>query len=305
MPADYEMDPNVTDRMLPGFGVTEALRALPILAVTLDPEAFLGASSGIYSHPLSAGDAWEKPCAIEYIPWEGEGTNGFHVTAGIRIHGGSSRRPYRLQKHGFRIALRGEYGASRLDYDLFPGCGVTAFDRLVLRPFFTDGWALVSWDPARYRPDDSVGFRDVWMKESLRAMGQPSPAGSFVHLVVNGLYWGVYNLAERIDERFCADHFGGRADDYDVLADFNELKAGTRAAWDAVQAMAAAGLEDAGSLRGIRPAGRPGQPGRLYAAAPLCRLRGLAAPQLVCRPQPGRSGRAMAFSRLGPGDHAR
>jgi hypothetical protein len=242
VPADYEMDPNVTAATLPGFGVADALRGLPVMSVTLAPDAFLGASAGIYSHPLAAGDAWEKPCAVEYMPWEGGVTNHFHINAGIRVHGNSSRRPYRLQKHGFRIAMRGEYGASQLDYDLFPGCGVTAFDRLVLRPFFTDGWGLVSWDPARYRPDDSVCFRDVWMKESHRAMGHPAGAGSFVHLFINGLYWGVYNLTERVDERFCADHFGGLADDYDVLADFNELKAGTRTAWDAVQALAAAGV---------------------------------------------------------------
>ncbi len=243
VPSDYEMDPNVTGHTLPGYGIADALRALPLMAVTLDPDDFLGVSSGIYSHPLSSGDSWEKACAIEYMSWDGGGTDAFQIPAGIRIHGGSSRRPYRLQKHGFRIALRGDYGASKLVHDLFPGCGVTEFDRLVLRGFFTDGWGLVSWDPARYRPDDSVGFRDVWMKESLRAMGHPSAAGSFVHLFINGLYWGIYNLAERIDERFCAAHFGGLADDYDVIADFNELKAGTRAAWDAVQAAAAAGLE--------------------------------------------------------------
>ncbi len=240
VPSDYEMDPNVVSNTLPGYGVTDALRALPILSVSLAPDGFLGASAGIYSHPRSAGDAWERPCALEFM--ERDVTNGFHINAGIRIHGNSSRRPYRLQKHGFRVAFRGEYGASKLEYALFPGCGVDSFDRLVLRPFFTDGWGLVSWDPSRYRPDDSVSFRDVWMKESQRAMGHPSGAGLFVHLFFNGLYWGVYNLTERLDERFCAAHFGGIPEDYDILADFNELKAGTRAAWDAVQAMAAAGL---------------------------------------------------------------
>ncbi|HNQ87676.1 MAG TPA: CotH kinase family protein [Verrucomicrobiota bacterium] len=245
VPADYEMDPNVVTATRPGYGVDDALRTLPFVAVTMDPEDFLGAAAGIYSHPLSSGSSWEKACAIEYLPRDAEGGDGFLVPAGIRIHGGSSRRPYRLQKHGFRLAFRGEYGASRLDHDLFPGCGVTTFDRLVLRPFFTDGWALVSWDPARYRPDDSVCFRDVWIRDSLRAMGHPSSASLFVHVTVNGLYWGVYNLSERIDERFCAGHFGGRAEDYDVLADFNELKAGQRVAWDAVQSMAAAGLQSA------------------------------------------------------------
>jgi spore coat protein CotH len=54
------------------------------------------------------------------------------------------------------------------------------------------------------------------MRETYAAMGRPSARGCFVHLYLNGLYWGIYNLTERPDEHFAAAHLGGRAADYDA-----------------------------------------------------------------------------------------
>ena len=62
-------------------------------------------------------------------------------------------------------------------------------------------------------------------------MGQPSSHGRYVHLYVNGLYWGLYNPTERPDDSFNRDHNGGEEEDWDVVKDFNELFRGTRTAW--------------------------------------------------------------------------
>lgn len=63
-------------------------------------------------------------------------------------------------------------------------------------------------------------IRDVWMKDSLGAMGQPTSYGNFVHLYVNGLYWGIHNLTERIEDDFLADHFGGEKEHWEINEDF-------------------------------------------------------------------------------------
>jgi hypothetical protein len=55
------------------------------------------------------------------------------------------------------------------------------------------------------------------MRDSQRAMGYPSARGTFVHLYLNGLYWGVYNATERPDAAFAAENLGGSSKDYDVL----------------------------------------------------------------------------------------
>ncbi len=231
VPADYEMDPAVVNATLPGYGVTEGLTALPALSIVMNPSDFHNAASGIYTNPQSTGDAWERACSFELL--ELDGTDA-HTRCGIRIHGNSSRRPYRMQKHAFRLAFRTAYGDGKLNDKLFDDTTVKSFDKLVLHEFFTDGWGMVSWDAPRYRPDDSIYFRDPWMKKSFADMGHARVSGRYVHLYINGLYWGVYELGERVDDTWCADHFGGSNTDYDVMGDFTEVKAGTSAAWDAL-----------------------------------------------------------------------
>ena len=41
--------------------------------------------------------------------------------------------------------------------------------------------------------------------------------GNWAHLYFNGIYWGLYNLHERIDEHFAEDRFGFDDSEYDVL----------------------------------------------------------------------------------------
>lgn len=217
VPADYEMDPRVVDSTLPGYSVREALLDIPTMSISMIPDDFISDASGIYANPLSR---WERKCAIEYIlP---DRVPGFQEDCKIEIHGNSSRRPWRMQKHSMRLTFTSQYGPSKLRYPLFPDSEVDEFNQLVLRACFTDSWGLVSWMSSRYRPNDSQYIRDVWMKESLREMGQPSSRGCFVHLYVNGLYFGIFNLTERVGEDFFAEHLGGRPEDWEVNGDLSQ-----------------------------------------------------------------------------------
>ena len=215
VPADYAMDQRVVNSTLPGYSIRDALLDIPTMSISMNPDDFISGASGIYANPLSR---WERKCSIEYIlP---DGSEGFQHDCKIEVHGGSSRRPWRMQKHSFRLTFTSLYGPAKLEYPLFPESDVAQFNQLVLRGGFCDSWALVSWMPDRYRPNDAQYIRDTWMKESLRDMGQPSSCGSFVHLYVNGLYFGLYNLSERLAEDFFADHLGGQPEDWEINADF-------------------------------------------------------------------------------------
>ena len=63
--------------------------------------------------------------------------------------------------------------------------------------------------------------RDVWMKKSLGDLGQPTSHGNYVHLYVNGLYFGVHNLTERVADDFFADHLGGEPEDWEINEDLS------------------------------------------------------------------------------------
>ena len=148
-----------------------------------------------------------------------DGTPGFQEDCKIEVHGNASRRPARMHKHSLRLTFSSTVGKPKLEYPLFPQSDVETFNKLVLRACFTDSWALVSWSSGRYRPNDSMYMRDVWMKDSMREMGNASGNGDFVHLYVNGLYWGLHDLTERYEDDWYADHIGGETEDWEVNAD--------------------------------------------------------------------------------------
>ncbi len=60
-------------------------------------------------------------------------------------------------------------------------------------------------------------IRDQWARDTLLAMGQEDAGrGTYVHLYINGLYWGMYSPAERPDDAFVSASQGGERDDWDI-----------------------------------------------------------------------------------------
>lgn len=232
--ADYEMDPEVVTNAAYRGEMVKALAALPSLHLKLDAADLFGATNGIYSNPKESGDAWERRCSMEFFPTND--SSGFAVTAGVRIQGGWNRRPEESPKHSFRLVFKKQYGPGKLKYPLF-GDGVNEFDQLILRGGNNHSW--LHWSGAERRSADYL--RDQWMRETYAAMGRLSARGRFVHLYLNGLYWGIYNVTERPDEHFVAEHLGGRAADYDAR-NASKVLSGDDVAWKQLFALANAGV---------------------------------------------------------------
>ncbi len=240
--ADYAMDPEVVarwDDQSPAntdFGIREALQSLPTMSLVLDHNDLWGRSSGIYTNSTSRGDAWRKPGSVEYFdPLTGD---EFQYDVGIQIHGGASRDNVRLKKHSFRLIFSDEFGGpTRLTFPLFDGSAFDDINTVVMRASFTDSFATRTIT-GRYSPLDSQYLRDVWMRDTQLAMGHLSADSTYVHLYINGLYWGLYSPAERPDDAFLALHLGGEPEDWDVVKDFNELFKGDKAAWNQMFALA-------------------------------------------------------------------
>lgn len=51
-------------------------------------------------------------------------------------------------------------------------------------------------------------------EDSMLDMGSLNPHGRFVHLFLNGQYWGQYHLRERLTSAFLADYLGGASHEY-------------------------------------------------------------------------------------------
>lgn len=236
VPAAYAMDPKSSATEAERIALEASIRALPMLSLTLDLADLFDAKRGIYANPQQTGDEWERPASVEFLGVEGG--QGVHLNCGVRIQGGWNRRPEESPKHSLRLVFRKKYGPGRLKYPLF-GAGVAEFETLILRGGNNHSW--LHWSAAERRSADYA--RDQWMRESFAAMGQPSARGRFVHVCLNGLYWGLYNLAERPDQHFAAARFGGADQDYDAR-NSDKVLSGDETAWKRLFELANGGVAD-------------------------------------------------------------
>ena len=242
--ADYAMDPKVV--LHPDYRerIVPALRSLPVVSLVADLSDLFDPKRGIYSNPLESGELWERPVSFEYLPTDGSA--GVRVDCGIWIQGGWNRRPEESPKHSFRVVFRKRYGAARLGYPVFGAAAGEEFETLILRAGCNNTW--LHWSGAERRRGDYI--RDQWMRDTHRTMGHPAAAGRFVHLYLNGLYWGLYNLTERPAAAFAAAHLGGRADRYDARNGGN-LLSGDDVAWQQLFALANAGVTNSATYAAI------------------------------------------------------
>ena len=214
--ADYDMDPDIVNDPAYADEFEDAFAAMPTLSLTFDQDALFDPSTGIYQQPQSDGSAWERPVSAEFFLPDGS-ESGFQINAGIRIQGGSSRSTD-TPKHSLSLRFRSQYGEGKLRYPLFENSpegdsAVEKFDALQLRPEYNYGWMHRHW----YQADNALYGRDQWTSDLFLKMGQNGSHGRWVHLFLNGIYWGLYDLHERPDADHMANYFGGEQEDYDTV----------------------------------------------------------------------------------------
>lgn len=235
--ADYAVDPDVTQAAEHRDSFRGDLLAVPTVSIASATDGIFGVA-GIYSHPESRGTSWERPASVELV--YPDGREGFQADAGVRIFGGASRTPTNTGKHSIRLVFRGEYGATRLEFPLFPQTDVSRFDNVMLRGGYNYKWthsSATQQQRAQYA-------RDEFARQSMVAIGGTASSGIYVHVYINGLYWGMYNAVERPDARFSAEHLGGDKDDYDVVkaAEPPVAISGDRVVWNEMFEVANGGL---------------------------------------------------------------
>jgi hypothetical protein len=216
---DFGMDPAIVNHANPDLGgsatVRSALLALPSISVTTDLKNLfdIDGSKGIYSNPGQRGFAWERPASMEWInPPDGSHPNGsgeFQIDAGIRLRGGFSRSAEN-PKHSFRFFFREEYGSSKLRYPLYGRDEAQEFDKIDLRTAQNYSWSFGG-------DDRNTFLREEAARQAMLDMGHPGSHVRYVHLYLNGQYWGLYGLDERTEAAFSETYLGGDKDNYDVV----------------------------------------------------------------------------------------
>ena len=160
---------------------------LPMMSIIIDPDDFDSPKTGIYSNHEQRGRVWERPIDLTYVDSERE--NGFHLGAGMRIHGSFSR--YFSNKKSLRLYFRGVYGDTKLNYPMFGNQGQVAFDLLVLHN----------------AGKDLLLFKNQLTEQLMQEMDGYVARSRPTLLFINGQPWGIYNVRERITERLLAENY--------------------------------------------------------------------------------------------------
>ncbi len=235
---DYGVDPDVLNSPANITAFKTALRSLPTFSIVTDRRHLFDPVTGIYVNAYGREKEWERPVSMEMI--RPDGTSAFQINCGIRMRGGVSRDDA-IPKHSFHFYFRGEYGEGKLHYPLFDAQGAPEFDRIDLRS--TQGgkaWHSTGSTAANY-------MQDEWSRATQGDMGQAHTRSRYVHLYLNGQYWGIYATQERADNAWAASYSGGEKEDYDIIKTYTlphrvEAADGDAAAWTQLFNAATAGF---------------------------------------------------------------
>ncbi|MCA9215135.1 MAG: tandem-95 repeat protein, partial [Planctomycetales bacterium] len=228
--ADYAVDPRVaTDTESQYYSplVRQALQSHDAISIVIDMESLFDRTTGIYTNPQQQGVQWERPASMELISSDGE--IQFQINAGLRIQGGASRNPNR-PKHNMRFLFKEQYGESKLEFPFFDDSVITTFDTMIMRGGNGDSW----FHPNSLQQQQAQYIRDQWHKQTQQLMGHTFVPQRYMHLYLNGLYWGLYHVFEKPNAASFAERFGGQPEDYDVLQHQNGVVDGSRDKWQEI-----------------------------------------------------------------------
>ena len=116
-------------------------------------------------------------------------------------------------KRSLRLNFRKEFGAASFKTDLFKKMpwnlpSTDSQDVLILRAGNNRAWSR-GWSEEKCSYCEDQLARQTQLAASGYGM-----RGAFVHLYINGLYWGLYDVVERADEHFTSGYFGGESEDW-------------------------------------------------------------------------------------------
>jgi len=191
---------------------------IPVISLTFNPPDLWDPDIGIYvegnsdklggypdapvSPPANWNEDWERPVHIEFF--EPDGALGFDIDAGAKIHGKQIRR---VPQKSLAIHIREDYGLNELNYPLFPGQAITSFKSFLLRNSGHD------WE--------CTMMRDGLIQTLMEPLDIENQVYRPAHIYINGVYWGIQNIREKLNEDYLASYHGIDKDRVDILDDYH------------------------------------------------------------------------------------
>ena len=193
---------------------------LGVVCLTTDPDNLFGYDNGIWANgpgwteksPHKGANywkEWERPVYFEY--YDQSGAEGISFPAGIKNHGQYSRAK---EQKSVSINLKEAYGSSTSSYPFFGEDDLSVFDNLLLRTGSQD------WN--------YTNLMDVYCERVVRGqMDLDLMRDLPVAVYVNGEYWGLYFIRDKINESYVYHNRGIEEDNLDMIKGTTRAETGT------------------------------------------------------------------------------
>ena len=195
---------------------------LPVISIVTDPDNLFDYNKGIMVMGPNATDEfpygsrgrganfwmdWEYPAGFEYI--DESGSTVLSQNIGISLVGQYSRAE---DQKSIGLYARSRYGSSTFDFNPFPQLNFSQYHAMVVR---------ASGQDCKY-----TRLRDAVLTSLAEGTGVLYQSATPVVVYLNGEYWGHYNLRERINKWFIAQHEG--ITDEEQIDQIDIIKGNTR-----------------------------------------------------------------------------
>lgn len=198
------------DGKLPGEVISESYiigkeTGLPVLSISTDHDNLWGFDFGLYQRNLKNREVFAH---LEYF--DEQGSRAFEINAGLQLFGSQI---FLFDQKPFSIFFRKRYGQDSLNYRLFKNSEIDVYHSLVLRNGGNDN------NLAMIR--DGLG---AVLVENQMDMDYQAYQPTVVYM--NGEYWGIFNLREKLNEDYLAGKRGINPDHLNILEDSLEVNKG-------------------------------------------------------------------------------
>lgn len=188
----------------------------PVVSLSSPADSLFSEERGIYvpgaaSEPddlvwtgnyFNSGRAWERVTSFEYFE---AGEPVINQTVGLRIHGGKTRG---AAQKSLRVYARSEYGKKDLEHPFFGDDGQSSYRHIILRT------SLGSWT-------NSI-ITDVFAHQAVKGLNIDIQEYQPVIVFLNGEYWGIHTMRERIGRHKIAAEYGLDDDEINVYASYGD-----------------------------------------------------------------------------------
>ncbi|MCX7650966.1 MAG: CotH kinase family protein [Flavobacteriales bacterium] len=134
---------------------------------------------------------------------------------------------------GIDFVVRDQLGYNHtMNYTFFPGVPRNKFDRLILKSGASDGYP-------GYHPNRATHMRDAFVQTLSQKIGLDTDERSMIWaaLYVNGQYWGLYDIREKVHNDEYTDHYYNQGEfDIDFLSFWGglQIRYGSDTGWVAL-----------------------------------------------------------------------